>query len=104
MPLDLTDLTTDAINQRATLAGMVYVLHNPKMTHLRFEWHPAKEVVYMIRLDVPNGERLVGEPIAYHIQDHGAAHNAMLVFFRGYRERDREIDRGRVLDNAIKWS
>ena len=49
---------------------------------MRFEWHPKKKRVYMIRLSDPT----IGEPIAYDICDHGAAWNAVLIYLRGFRE------------------
>ncbi len=49
---------------------------------LRFEWHPGSKRVYVIRLGtMPE----FAEPFAFEIENSGAAHNAVLVWLRGYR-------------------
>lgn len=61
------------------------VLHlksSASVSHLRFEWHPGKRIVYAIWLE---STPLIGEPIAYTIDNEGAAHNAVLIFLRGYK-------------------
>lgn len=97
--LDLDLLHNPAVLNRIA-PNQVFVLAMPKVPHLRFEWHPVTQRVYMIRLDVSQGERLVGEPIAYNVGDHGAAWNFALVWARGYRERDRELDRERISEGV----
>jgi hypothetical protein len=60
---------------------------------MRFEWHPRKKRVYMIRLSDPT----IGEPIAFEINDHGAAWNAVLIYLRGYREGEvRRLGNGSI--------
>lgn len=62
------------------------VLHinDPRAPQFRFEWHPKKQNVYMIRLA---RKPQIGEVIAFNIENHGAAHNAVMIFMRGYNER-----------------
>lgn len=49
----------------------------------RFEWHPQKRIVYLIRLAaVP----LIGEAMAFNIETHGDAINAVRIWLRGYNE------------------
>lgn len=56
------------------------------LTDCRFEWHPISQTVYIIRLGaVP----VIADPIAFNIETHGAAWNAVLIFNRGYREAER---------------
>jgi hypothetical protein len=52
----------------------------------RFEWHPARQRVYLIRLGVTPE---VGDPIATEIETHGGAFAAVQIWCRGYRERER---------------
>ena len=48
----------------------------------RFEWHPKKRIVYMIRASAPN----VGEAVALDIETHGDAINAVNIWQRGFNE------------------
>lgn len=59
----------------------------PLLPQFRFEYHPLKRRVYMIRVGALGiGTRKeIGEPIALHIETEGQAHNAVLTFLRGYR-------------------
>lgn len=61
------------------------VLHfkPPKYPEVRFEWHPGVRQVYVIRTGI---RPEVAEPMAYEIENHGAAQNAVLIWLRGYRE------------------
>lgn len=61
---------------------------NPNMPQFRFEWHPGKKIVYVIRLDVTP---LIGEAIAHDIENSGSAINAMLIWCRGYKTAKLEL-------------
>lgn len=81
-------------------AKMAFMLRNgakvitpklPDILHLRpasfplyrFEWHTKSKTLYLIRtLSMPQ----VGDPIAFNVEDHGTAHNMVLIWLRGYRE------------------
>lgn len=64
------------------LPSRILQIKAPLLPHLRFEWHPGTRRVYVIRLGaVP----LVGDPIAFDIENHGQATNAVLIWTRGYR-------------------
>jgi len=66
----------------------VYHLKQPAFPQFRFEWHPGKKKVYLIRLGV---EPLMGTAFAHDIENHGAAYNAVLIWLRGYREAKMEL-------------
>jgi hypothetical protein len=61
--------------------GQILRLHQPNHPDLHFEWHPETEKVYVIRLKILPHR---GEIVAFGVQDHGAAHNAVLTWLRGY--------------------
>jgi hypothetical protein len=65
--------------------GGILRIRAPMATGLRFEWHPQKRKVYMIRPALP-GQPEVGEIIAEHANTHGEAWNFVQTFMRGYRE------------------
>lgn len=49
----------------------------------RFEWHPQSRKVYLVRIGtVPEHAEL----LAYHIETHGDAINAVLIWSRGFTE------------------
>ena len=54
-----------------------------------FEWHPSSTKVYLLRvLRDANGNpepRQRAELVAFGIENHGAAQNAVLVWLRGYQ-------------------
>ena len=63
--------------------GRVYRLRSAAaFPQFDFEWHPGTKRVYLIRKGVVP---LIGEPFAFEVEDEGAAHNAVLIFLRGYR-------------------
>jgi len=77
-----------AMKEPVIPAGMVAHIKQPSYPQFRFEWHPGTKTVYIIRIGrVP----LIGDPIAMNVEDQGAAHNAVLIFLRGYKERTLEI-------------
>lgn len=65
----------------------VYHLKTPTFPDLRFEYHEAKKNVYLIRATSPTH----GEAIAHNIETEGAAHNAVLIWLRGYRAAKLEL-------------
>lgn len=67
----------------AAMEGKILHFKPPQFPELRFEWHPVSKQVYLIRTGVlPE----VGEIMAYEIENHGAAQNAVLIWLRGYQE------------------
>lgn len=63
------------------------VLHlkQARFPHLRFEYHPVAKRVYVIRLDVPQGESPLAECFAWEVKDEGVAWNVTLTWLRGYQ-------------------
>lgn len=55
----------------------------PSVPKFRFEWHSQKRRVYLIRV---GGKPEIGEVIAFDIETHGDAINAVNIFLRGYNE------------------
>lgn len=63
------------------LVERVLKLTQPRIREFRFEWHPQAQRVYAIRVGV---QPEVGELIAFDIDTHGAAINAVNIWSRGY--------------------
>ena len=68
----------------------------PNFPQFRFEWHPAKSKVYLIRDGVVPE---VGEVFAHDVTSFGAAQNAVLIWLRGYRTARGEMwnDAGKLI-------
>lgn len=49
----------------------------------RFEWHPRKRRVYLVRV---GQDPEIGEVVAFDIETHGDAINAVNIYLRGYNE------------------
>jgi hypothetical protein len=84
---------------RPARPGEIYHMKSPAWPSIRFEYHPNKKKVYLVRVGtVP--ER--GEVMAHDIENEGAAHNAVLIFLRGYRvaKGDRWDDSGKLIMRA----
>lgn len=64
-----------------------------ELQHLRFEWHPESQSVYHADMRV---KPPVGQILAYHVKDHGTAHNVVNIFLRGYRLAQKEARRGKA--------
>jgi len=63
-------------------------LKTPNYPQFRFEYHPFKKKVYIIRVGIlPE----IGEAFAHEIETEGAAWNAALIWLRGYKEAKREL-------------
>lgn len=63
--------------------GVIYHIKTPNYPTFHFEWHTWKKNVYLIREDLPGPKR--GEIVAFNIEDHGQAQNAVLIWLRGYQ-------------------
>ena len=61
----------------------IYGIRAPLLPQYRFEWHPKTRRVYLIRTGTTPE---IGEIIAFHIETHGDALNAVLIWSRGFRE------------------
>lgn len=61
----------------------VWNLSSPAFPQYRFEWHPQSRKVYLARL---TSSPVVGEVLAFNIETHGDAINAVNIWTRGYRE------------------
>lgn len=74
------------------------ILHikSPAWPGLRFEFHPGKRKVYVIRI---GAKPEIGEVFAHDIETEGAAHNAVLIWLRGYRTAKGEMwdDGGKLI-------
>lgn len=57
-------------------------IHQPNWPQFRFEWHPHTQRVYYIRETTPT----IGRVLAMNIKTEGGAHNAVLIFLRGFQE------------------
>jgi hypothetical protein len=69
----------------ATVAPQIYHMRQGSLPQFQFEWHPAKQIVYVI--DVEMGARTgrpTGNAIAHDVTDHGQAWNAVLIWTRGF--------------------
>ena len=75
---------------------MIFHVKTPAFPQFRFEFHPQKHRVYLIRVGaVPE----IGEAVAFDIVDTGAATNAVLIWLRGYRTAKGEMwdDAGKLI-------
>lgn len=63
----------------------VLCLRQARFPHLRFEYHPVAQKVFIIRLDVKKGDKPFAEIIGWQVKDSGTAWNIMLVWLRGYQ-------------------
>lgn len=64
-------------------ARKIWHIKAPRTPQYRFEWHPQKRIVYLVRIgSVPE----VAEAMAFNIETHGDAHNAVLIWLRGFHE------------------
>src|SRR5574341_318943 len=74
------------------------ILHikTPNFPQFRFEYHPIKRRCYLIRVGAAPE---IGEVIAFNIENEGAAHNAVLIWLRGYRTAKGEMwdDAGKLI-------
>jgi len=61
--------------------GAILHIKQPRHPEFRFEWHPNSKKVYVIRIGVSPE---VGEILAFDIDTHGGAINAVLIWTRGY--------------------
>lgn len=76
---------------------MVRIIKSPSFPQLRFEWHPGKQKVYVVRI----GQRPeIGEVFAHEINNEGSAQSAVLIWLRGYRAAQGHVwnDGGKLID------
>jgi hypothetical protein len=75
---------------------MIFHIKTPTAPQFRYEYHPTKSKVYLVRVGV---KPEIGEAIAHNIMDEGAAHNAVLIWLRGYRTAKGEMwdDAGKLI-------
>ena len=66
----------------APATGEIMQIKATTFPDLRFEWHPESKRVYVIRLGTTPE---FAEPFAFEIENSGTAHNAVLIWLRGYR-------------------
>lgn len=58
-------------------------IKQPNFPQFRFEWHPQKRKVYLVRL---GRTPLIGEILAENAETHGDAYNFVQTWLRGFRE------------------
>jgi hypothetical protein len=63
-------------------AGILQI-KQPQFPDWRFEWHPDKEKVYLVRL---GRKPLIGEVIAEHVPTEGSAFGSVQTWLRGFEE------------------
>ncbi len=61
--------------------GKILHFKQARVPELRFEWHPVRDIVYVVQMDT---KVIQADPFAWGVETHGAAWNAVLVFCRGY--------------------
>lgn len=68
-------------------------IKQPNFPQFRFEWHPQKRKVYLVRLGrmvdgvlVAREGPLIGEILAEHAETHADAFNFVQTWLRGFRE------------------
>lgn len=67
--------------------GQVYRIASA-LTQFIFEWHPKTKRVYMARVGTTP---MIGELVADNIKTRGDAENVALVWHRGYRTKEYEL-------------
>ena len=66
----------------------IFHIKAPMFPQFRFEWHPGKKSVYLIRV---GAQPEIGENIAENADDQGRAQMAVLIWLRGYRAAKAEL-------------
>lgn len=61
----------------------IYHIKAPLIPQYRFEWHPKSRKIYIIRIGTTPE---IAEALAFNIETHGDALNAVLIWSRGFRE------------------
>jgi hypothetical protein len=80
-----------------TQGKKIRVIKALNFPELRFEWHPGKMKVYVVRVgQTPE----IGEVFAHDVTDLGAAHTAVQIWLRGYRtaKGERWDDSGKLIE------
>ena len=80
------------------MSTQIVHIKSPNWPEFRFEWHETAKNVFLIRSSAPTH----GEMIAMNIETEGGAHNAVLVWLRGYRAGRSDVDESsRLLKRAV---
>lgn len=66
----------------------IFHIKAPRFPQFRFEWHPSRRMVYLIRI---GQQPEFGDPIAENADDQGRAQMAVLIWLRGYRAAKAEL-------------
>lgn len=87
------DLIKDVVLGPASVphGNRIAYIRAAEFPRFRFEWHPAARKVYLVSTATPPGQPLIGEAIAFDIENHGQAINAVNVYLRGYRRARLEL-------------
>lgn len=88
--------------QMEPAAGQIAQIKQPNYPQLRFEWHPQKQVCYVIRVGVLTDGKEMAEPFAWEIQNSGQAINATQIWLRGYQHGKLELRTGSVSEHKEK--
>lgn len=71
----------------------ILVIKQPAFPQFRFEWHPQKRKVYLVRMGrmvdgvlIAQTGPLTGEILAEHAETHAHAFNFVQTWLRGFRE------------------
>jgi len=83
----------------AAALGPKLIIAAPLAMGLRFEWHPISRKCFMVRV----GQKPeIGELFACEIENEGQAHNAVLIWLRGYRtaQGERWNDAGKLIERT----
>lgn len=95
----VSSLSPDPIAVQVAAPGgsTVKVIRAPLHPQFRFEYHRLKKKVYVVRV---GGKPEIGEVFAHEIENDGQAHNAVLVWLRGYRaaKGERWNDAGKLIE------
>jgi hypothetical protein len=76
---------------------MIKIIRTPSFPEFRFEWHPGRQKVYVVRV----GRRPeIGEVFAHDVTTEGGAYNAAAIWLRGYRtaKGERWDDSGKLIE------
>jgi len=91
-------LAIDPGHVRLTTGGdPIRVIKSPNWPDFRFEYHPKTKRVYLVRI---GHKPEIGEVFAFDIENEGQAHNAVLIWLRGYRAAIGHIwnDAGKLIE------
>ncbi len=70
------------------MSETVLVMEQPSWPDFRFEWHEGVKRVYVIRVGI---KPLMGDPIAFDIDNTKSAKEAVIQWLRGYTAAKHEL-------------